>query len=89
MVAFFIVEDFVHVVRLFREPIRCSSGGGGTREAGGIVAESLIGLRITCKPTLARSNTTNTNTNTDTNATTATTTHTNANTNTNTNTNTI
>ena len=30
--------------RLFRAPIWCSSGGGGTREAGSTVAESLVAL---------------------------------------------
>ena len=30
--------------RLFRAPIRCISGGGGTREAGSTVAESLVAL---------------------------------------------
>ena len=30
--------------RLFRAPIWCTSGGGGTREAGGTVAESLVAL---------------------------------------------
>ena len=35
--------DGVHQVRLFRAPIWCSSGGSGTREAGGTVAESLVG----------------------------------------------
>ena len=30
--------------RLFRAPTWCPSGGGGTREAGGIVAESLVAL---------------------------------------------
>ena len=36
------VEDGVHQVRLFRAPIWCPSGGGGTREAGDTVAESLL-----------------------------------------------
>ena len=30
--------------RLVRAPIRCRSGGGGTREAGGTVVESLVAL---------------------------------------------
>ena len=33
----------VHQVRLLETPIRCRPGGGGTREAGGTVAESLVG----------------------------------------------
>ena len=36
------VEDGVHQVRLFRAPIWRPSGGGGTREARGTVAESLV-----------------------------------------------
>ena len=31
-------------VRLFRAPTRCPSGSGGTREAGGTIAESLVAL---------------------------------------------
>ena len=31
-------------MRLFRAPIWCPSGGGGTREAGSTVAESLVAL---------------------------------------------
>ena len=36
-------DDDVHQVRLFRVPIWCPSGGGGKREEGGTVAESLVG----------------------------------------------
>ena len=32
--------------RLFRAPTRCPSGDGGTREAGGTVAESLVALYL-------------------------------------------
>ena len=40
-----LVEDGVpRCERLFRVPIWCPSGGGGTREAGSTVAESLIVL---------------------------------------------
>ena len=38
-----LVEDGVQRVRLFQAPIWCPSGGAGTREAGGTVAESLVG----------------------------------------------
>ena len=39
-VAVLLVEDHgAHQVRLSRAPIWCPSGGGGTREAGGIVAD--------------------------------------------------
>ena len=53
-------EDGVHQVRLFRGPYWCPSGGinGGTGEAGGTVAESLIGqssaLSGECAPDSAR-----------------------------------
>ena len=36
--AVWLVEDGVHQVRLFRAPIWCPSGGGGTRGAGGTVS---------------------------------------------------
>ena len=42
-----LVEDSVHQVHLFQAPIWCPSGGGSTRKAGGIVAESLVGRRTT------------------------------------------
>ena len=45
----------VHQVRLVRVPFWCPWGGGGTREAGGTVAESLVGRRSTRKRTVARS----------------------------------
>ena len=38
------VKDGVHQVRLFRAPTWCPSGGGGTREAGSTVAESMVAL---------------------------------------------
>ena len=52
-----LVEDGAHQVRLFRAPIWCPSGGGGTREAGGTVVESLlmVGRSRTRKRTVARS----------------------------------
>ena len=37
-----LIEDGVHQVRLLRAPIWCPSGGGGTREAAGTVAENLV-----------------------------------------------
>ena len=45
-----------HQVRLFRAPIWRPSGGinGGTREAGGTAAESLVGSSSTRKGTMAR-----------------------------------
>ena len=53
-----LVEDGVHQLRLFRAPIWYPSGGGGTREAGGTVAESLVGRSSTLSggyaPDLAR-----------------------------------
>ena len=50
-----LVKDGVHPVRLFRAPTSCPSGGGGTPEAGGTVAEGLIGSRSTRKRTVTRS----------------------------------
>ena len=41
--AVWLVENGVHQARLFRAPISFSSGGGGTRKAGGTVAEGLVG----------------------------------------------
>ena len=38
-----LVEDNVLQVRLFWAPIWCPTGGGGTREAGVTVSESLLG----------------------------------------------
>ena len=49
--------------RFFRAPIWCPSGGGGTREAGGTVTESLVALyrvgthQIRRGPRAARSST--------------------------------
>ena len=49
------VEDGVDQVRLFRAPISCPSTGGGTRQAGGTVAESLVGHSTTRKRSVAPS----------------------------------
>ena len=53
--AVWLIWDGVHQVRLCRAPIWCSSGGNGTREAGGTVGESLVGCRSTRKRTVAHS----------------------------------
>ena len=37
------MKGSVHQVRLFQAPFWCPSGGGSTRKAGGILAESLVG----------------------------------------------
>ena len=50
-----LVEHGIHPARLFRAPIWCPSGGGGTGEADGTVAESLVGRSSTRKRTVARS----------------------------------
>ena len=50
-----LVEDGVHLVRFFRVPIWSPSGGGGRREVGGNLAESLVWRRSTCKRTVTRS----------------------------------
>ena len=42
-----IENDCVHQVCLFRAPMWYPSGGGGTREGGGTVAESLVGRSST------------------------------------------
>ena len=49
------VEDDVHPVRLVQAPTWCPPGGGGTREAGGTVAERLVGRRSMRKRTVTRS----------------------------------
>ena len=43
MAGVWLVEDDVPQLRLSRAPIWYPSGGGGTREVGGTVAECLIG----------------------------------------------
>ena len=50
-----LVEDGVPQVRLFRDPIWCLSGGGGTQEAGGAVAENLAGHSRARKLTVVHS----------------------------------
>ena len=47
------VENGAYYVRLFRAVFWCPSGGGSPREAGGIVAESLVGSSSTPKRTVA------------------------------------
>ena len=49
------IENAVHPWCLFRAPIWCPAGEGGTREAGGHVAVSLVGRRSTRNRTVARS----------------------------------
>ena len=44
-----------HPVRLSRAPIRCPSGGGGTRETGGTMTGSLVRRRGTRERTVVRS----------------------------------
>ena len=49
------VEDGVGQMHLFGAPIWYFQGGGGTRDTGSIVVESLAGQSSTCKLTVARS----------------------------------